>query len=545
MTETKKTDFSARLGVKRSKPSSTKPHTPINAPPKAATATSSKLKKEEVQRRKNPFNDMLHTRTHREKDSGRSPSSKRLEAREESSRKSEDGRHGAENIYDARAAERIADLERALALMKQEQDSLREDMLKMRENGVAYQETTEEYRRQLANTSAAISQNEFWGSPSRSGNHLNSNRPQNLPGAFQTDSRPPSRSSQSAAMDIFEEGEPSRQTRQHQDGRIDQTQDLRSQVAQLQDQLQTQELANQSKFRAEAEWQELTARLHTAEKESEERLQQLLSLKSSISSMTRMEAQYTDSELSESLSQLANRVREWVISNFRKTKINYSNLTPDVTKALEVISPDYKSINDRLALYQALIASTLMQLFREPLVVGVSESGPLAPLRHAAIVMKRNSSGYSEWRRCTVRSLEAIEGAAIQQERGRVLHRLVDSICLQLFTLTSASATPHAQQSLEHILNTAADIRRTLLLQKAEYIIHFFRNPDSHSIRFDETRMESIHDIDGPDEDGVMSLDREFGFCVFPSLEKFGDEHGDNADVNNVLLKARVCCELS
>ncbi|PVH94349.1 hypothetical protein DM02DRAFT_194608 [Periconia macrospinosa] len=546
MTEAKKSDFSARLGVKRSKP-------PINAPPKAATATSSKLKRDEVQRRKNPFNDMLHTRSQKDKETRRSPSSKRTDTREESSRRSEDGRRTGDGVYDSRAAERIADLERALSLMKQEQEALREDMVKMRENGAAFQEMTEDYRRQLATTPAASSQNELWDSPSKNTQRMksrsNSSHLRSPPGAFHSDSRPASRSSHSNAMDIFEEDEPPRQPRgfsdHRQDDLIDQTHDLRLQVAQLQDQIQSQELAYQSKFRVEAEWQELTARLHTAEKESEERLQHLLSLKSSISYMTRMEAQCTDSELSESLSQLANRVREWVISNFRKTKINYNNLPPSVAKALEIISPDYKHINDRLALYQALIASTLMQIFREPLIVGVPETGPLASLKQAAKIMKRDPSSYGEWRRCTIRSLEAVEGNTIRSERGELIHRLANELSHRLFTLTSTNVTPQARQSLEGILNTAADIRRTLWLQKAEYLVHFFRNQDGHSILFDDDRMESIHDIDGLDEDGDILLEREFGFCVFPSLEKFGDEHGENADVNNVLLKARVYCKAS
>lgn len=542
-------DFSTRLGVKRSKPSSAKP--PINTPPKAATASSSKVRKDEVQRRKNPFNDMLHTRSNKDKETKRSPSAKRAEVREETSRKSEDGRHGDE-VYDARAAERIADLERALALMKQGQDALREDLMKMREEGAAYHESTEDHRRQFANTPTATtttaqSQFEPWDSPSNSTQRINSgsnsSRFQTPPGAFHSESRPTSRCSQ------YEEDEPSSQPRQysqhHRDSLIDRNHDLRSQVAQLQDQLQTQELIYQSKFRAEAEWHELTARLHTAEKESEERLRHLLSLKSSISSMTRKEAQCSDSELSESLSQLANRVREWVISNFRKTKVDYGSLPPDMVQILETISPSYTHINDRIALYQALIASALMQIFQEPLIIGIPESGPIASLKQAAAVIKVDSSGYSEWRRCTIRSLEATEGNNIRRERDSLIHRLTGDISHQLFTLTSTTAALQAQQSLEGILSTAADIQRTLLLQKAEYRLHFFRNQSGHNIRFDDDRMESIHDVDGLDEDGDIVLDRNFDFCVFPSLEKFGDEHGENAAVSNVLLKARVCCKIT
>jgi hypothetical protein len=56
--------------------------------------------------------------------------------------------------------------------------------------------------------------------------------------------------------------------------------------------------------------------------------------------------------------------------------------------------------------------------------------------------------------------------------------------------------------------------------------------------------MESVNDLDNMvDDDGdVDPSDRQFLFCVFPCLEKFGDEWGENSQVSNVLLKARVCC---
>jgi hypothetical protein len=43
------------------------------------------------------------------------------------------------------------------------------------------------------------------------------------------------------------------------------------------------------------------------------------------------------------------------------------------------------------------------------------------------------------------------------------------------------------------------------------------------------------------DEDDDLGR-RQFMFCVTPCLEKYGDEWGENAEVVNVLLRARVCC---
>jgi hypothetical protein len=101
---------------------------------------------------------------------------------------------------------------------------------------------------------------------------------------------------------------------------------LRVQVTELQDQLVQQDAALKARVsrdmrRDEEEWDALTARLHNSEKEAQERLQQLLDLKHSISSLTRAESQVTDNELVEKLGQLYHRIREWVISNFRRSKL--------------------------------------------------------------------------------------------------------------------------------------------------------------------------------------------------------------------------------
>jgi hypothetical protein len=93
------------------------------------------------------------------------------------------------------------------------------------------------------------------------------------------------------------------------------------------------------------------------------------------------------------------------------------------------------------------------------------------------------------------------------------------------------------------ILGAAADLQRRLALQKARYQVLFFRGKDRVDLAFDEHRMESINDLDNnTDDDTTMAGSNQFLFCVFPCLQKFGDERGENMGVRNVLLKARVCC---
>ncbi|KAF2639251.1 hypothetical protein P280DRAFT_481404 [Massarina eburnea CBS 473.64] len=523
MTGEKKTsEPSGRLGVKRQKPTSSSPARPTDTPPKTAVATTNTKPKDETQRRKNYFNDMLNHRSNKEKEKGtrRSTSSKHEES--EAPKRASPDSHGS---IDG-AAERIAELERTLATVLEEQHAMREELAKARDQGA----------------SADSKRN------SNHGHHLQS--PLGPPGAFHSDSRPttPSPAPRSIPVDIDDEASPRRRTprrsfNHHRSDLSVENYDLRAQVAQLQDQIQAQELAFQSRLRTETDWYELTSRLHTTEKESQERLQQLLSLKSSISSLTRMDSQVTDSELTESFSQLANRVREWVITNFRRAKLNLTNLPPDVVLALEDISPTYQRIEDRLPLYQALISNVLMHIFREPILVGLPEHGPLAAVRKLAECLYNPSPEYREWRRCTIRSIENTEGTAVQREKEKLMHLLAGEIGHQLHKLTSVNLTQNAQSALVGILNAAADLQHTLLQQKAQYRMCFFRHMEDIEIDFDESSMESINDFDGSvDDDGDVIVDRKFAFCVFPCLEKWGDEYGENTAARNVLLKARVCC---
>jgi hypothetical protein len=65
--------------------------------------------------------------------------------------------------------------------------------------------------------------------------------------------------------------------------------------------------------------------LHNTQKEIIERRQQLLDLKQSLSSLTHRDNQVTDGELSERMDGLFHRIREWVVSNFRRSSLGISH----------------------------------------------------------------------------------------------------------------------------------------------------------------------------------------------------------------------------
>jgi hypothetical protein len=422
-----------------------------------------------------------------------------------------------DDALDTRMAHRVAELERALAIAKEEHEMAREELLKVRQYRQADQDAIEELRQQLAET------------PS------NADR---LP---------------SAGMHYHRRDTEVPEIAEHGVGDIPrQNSGLPYRLAQLEEQLASREeshlhILHQSHKNREAD--ELRLRLHAAEKESQERLRQLLALKSSISSLTRMDTQVTDSELAESFSQLANRVREWTVSNFRRSRLNLDNLPKETEEVLGVLNSQYKTnlqSTNKLALYQAVVSTSLMQVFDSRIVFGLPSTGPFAALRSFAEHTQHLGATYREWVRATVQVLERSEAnGEIAKVNEASLHRLTGEISHILFTLTSISLPPNAQSTLAGILKDAVSLQRTLALQKARYQLLFFRYQDD-SMHFDDRTMEAVNDVDPAMEDDTdMDVDRTFLFCAFPGLVKYGDEWGEHSEMSNVLMKARVCSGLS
>jgi hypothetical protein len=483
---------SKKLLSKSSKP----PASSISSPPKVAIAAST-AKKDEVQRRRNPLNDILRRRSGDDTVAGSAPPPQDVEPLK--------SRPNEEAGGDTRMAEKLAELEKALSIAREEQNAMREELDRVKQLRHADQDTPGVTPRQPGYTQPIA--------PAPIDAII-----ERIRGAEDKE-------------DGFVEI-----SNQSTDAILQQNCDLRHKLAQLEDQAGSQD-------HLDSEWNDLRFRLHATEKESNERLQQLLSLKSSISSLTRTDSQITDNELSDSFTQLSNRIREWVISNFRRTKMDAGNLPVETVKALRSLTPNWESIekSDRLALYQALVSNAMMAVLEEPMVVG-SQTGCLAALRSFAASLDNASSEYHEWRRATVRAMErSTSKDSLEQEKSEVLHAIAAEIAHLLFTLTSINLTPAAKTGLLGILHAAAELQRTIVLQKARYHVLFFRSQDSSV--FDEGRMESDNDFDSAMEDDCeMHDDRRFLFCIFPCVEKFGDEWGEHLEVGNVLLKAKVCC---
>lgn len=502
--------ISKTLGKASSPPS-------ISAPPKAAVGAS-KVKKDEVQRRKSSLHEMFRG-SPKEQDSGQvalsaesgmsptptSPkngSRRAVASRDMNAAETVGGGHLPRDEEPAISADdRLRSLEKALSLVNEETAALRLELERVKQDAQASIEI-----------------------------------------------------SRSQASDVHQQATPEmntqyhRPSQEHDDGASEREKDLLSQnhelryrLAELQDLLNVQTTMPPAEvIHSEEDWNVMTLRLHEAEKESHSRLQQLLALKSSISSLTRTDSQVSDNELADSLSQLANKVREWVVSNYRRTKMNFDNLPEVTVQMLQSIKVDYKGVDpaDKLALYQAILSRILMRIFDEPLLIGLPDHGVYAGLGDLSRGTQQTSPEFREWRRATLRMvMGSTQSAMIEEWRTQKLNTLALEFEAIMRSIASSELTPHAHAVLLGILAYAADLQGTLGLQKAAYSVVVFDTVHGQGHHLDCSAMEPVDDPeDTADDCDESHTRRRFIFCIFPCLKKIED------GVENIVFKARVCC---
>ena len=228
------------------------------------------------------------------------------------------------------------------------------------------------------------------------------------------------------------------------------------------------------------------------------------------------------------------------MSNCRRTKTSFDDLPNTIVQMLQSIRINYKETNgvDKLALYQAIVSRMLMRIFDEPLVVGMPDEDIYIGLRAFSGGTQHVGPEFREWKRATIRMIEnSAQAATIRDWRSQKLVLLVSELEAVMSSISTTELTLSARSALIGIMGSAADLQRTLCLQKTEYYVVFFDTLHGKRHYFDERAMEPVNDIEYTMEDGSeLYTQRKFAFCVFPCLKKIG------TDTENIVFKARVCC---
>lgn len=136
-----------------------------------------------------------------------------------------------------------------------------------------------------------------------------------------------------------------------------------------------------------------------------------------------------------------------------------------------------------------------------------------------------------------VQTMQAADGVVAH------VNRIVDSITSDSTANTDGSTAPAngstqaRDQALRHLVSSAVELSRVLVVQKAVFDVWMPEIVPHQQVMFDHATMD---DIGGEDEDSLVQ--REI-FCVtFPGLLKQGDENGGHLQFRNIISKARVLC---
>ncbi|RYP63599.1 hypothetical protein DL771_009207 [Monosporascus sp. 5C6A] len=277
----------------------------------------------------------------------------------------------------------------------------------------------------------------------------------------------------------------------------------------------------------EAERQELRDGWDVLRRELRARDDEILALKGHLNGMkqwvsasTRTDQQTSDEEIGESMAKLGNSLQNWVIMHFRKAKLGQSSIDD-----LSQLVPMYQDIeaHAKLHLLQSIVSSILVEMVFGCYFAGLSDA-QANQLRGteqflASIVLRKEAS------------------SKLQTETAALVKSVVFRVNSILDAITGIEATDARDQALYVLVNSAVELARLLVVQKAVFRVTMPKILPHQRTIYEASSMD---DIGGEEEESLA--EREICCVTFPGVTKFGDENGSHPQYRNIIAKARVLC---
>lgn len=280
---------------------------------------------------------------------------------------------------------------------------------------------------------------------------------------------------------------------------------------------------------------------------------QIRGLKEWVSTSTRADGTTSDEVFGSGMANLGNSLQNWVITYFRKVKVDVSKAGEAALQELAELVPMYEELAQtaKIHLLQSIVSRILVHRIFRAYFVGLSPDQE-QQLKETERMMASFGSveSVNQWRSVTLailkkEAVQKMQVQAMQTADDVVAHvnRAVDSITSDSAVNTDSSTAPAnsstdaRDQALRHLVSSAIELSRLLVVQKAVFEVWMPEIVPHQQIMFDHATMD---DIGGEDEDSLVQ--REI-FCVtFPGLIKQGDENGGHLQFRNIISKARVLC---
>ena len=269
---------------------------------------------------------------------------------------------------------------------------------------------------------------------------------------------------------------------------------------------------------------------------------QIADLKRNVSTSTRVSVQISDTTFKQEMGILQHEVQNWVVNNFRRVRCEASagelcDRLGKVTepRQLDQLRPIYKGFDPaaKLPIYQATVASHMMEVFEDPFLFGlrgqrdwakrIRQAGDSLPAALEPVV-------YNRWRASTFDALR--QSPSVKEMIESSTTGIAEMICITLEAMTEVEDSGARLTSLKSIIKRAISLAHLIRVQQAQYE---FILP-SPGQPFDATAMDEIAD------ESDAAVERIVKCATFPSITKVGDEDGDHLDHRTLIVKAKVLC---
>ncbi|CZR52985.1 uncharacterized protein PAC_02863 [Phialocephala subalpina] len=248
--------------------------------------------------------------------------------------------------------------------------------------------------------------------------------------------------------------------------------------------------------------------------------------------------QVSDEIVGERVRGLGNGLQNWVITNFRRVKIDRMN---DETKdQLLHLVPTYETLasSSKVHLIQSLVSRILVEHIFFAYFVGLpKEQADDFSKTERFLSSFGTIESMNQWRSATLSIIQKDAAQKLQSETTAVVEAVVSQVNQIMNSIGDLQHMEGRDQSLRSLVNSSVDLARLMRVQKAEFSIMMPSIEGHQRTMFNPDTME---DIGGEDEDTL--IEREIRCVVFPGIVKAGDENGERSHLRNVVAKIRVLC---
>ncbi|KAK3946397.1 hypothetical protein QBC46DRAFT_415392 [Diplogelasinospora grovesii] len=303
------------------------------------------------------------------------------------------------------------------------------------------------------------------------------------------------------------------------------------------------ELREAERNELRAGWESMRRDLRERDAEVRNLKSQIRGLKEWVSNSTRSngQAQTSDEVFGDGMARLGNGLQNWVLVHFRKAKLDLAKADGQALEELGRLVPMYEDLVSapKVHLLQSVVSRIVVELVFDAYFVGLS-SDQAQQFTHMETLLASYAGSpepINQWRSLTLTILKREAAQKMQVETSRVTETVVSRVNALLSSITDTKPTEARDQGLAALVNSAIDLSRLFVVQKAVFKVSMPEILPHQKIMFDPATME---DIGGEDEESLT--EREICCVTFPGIIKRGDENGGHLQYRNVISKARVLC---